>query len=172
MKLRILIGVLAVITFSGCQSLLFDRYPGTVQSEFPEQMRGRYEFYDQVLAPDTVDFYVGKNSFTQMNKDEVKITFLDPEDILSVYKNQYFLFRKEQDRWAGIALKYTANEIQLIPIDAANKKYTKYFSDVKLVEDPQNKEVKNYQVKMNEEELMKYLKKRKNKQFVLKRVEY
>jgi hypothetical protein len=168
-----------VWVLSACQPLKFDRYAGTVQNEIPEKYRGKYEFFNRTLSPDTSTIWIGKNSYTQIDKDHTEIYFLDSINVFSSYKNYDFLSRKDDDKWTSFHVRKKKENILLIPIIVEGKvknKYSflkKYFSEVdtipgKIVAPDKS----SYNVKMNEDELVKYVNKIKKQSLTLKKVPF
>jgi hypothetical protein len=182
MKMKIqktyLLCLAVLLTMTACQPLRFDRFPGEAQQEIPEAYRGKYVFYNKDLLADTTTVYIGKNSFTQIQKDNTRIDFLDEQHVFSAYKQQSFYFSQENERWSGFFIGKSGDDVIVTPIivtkDNKNPERTlrKYFPDVRMVEDTGRLEKQSYYVRMDEEGLMKYMKKLKKQKFLLKKVPY
>lgn len=177
---KVLFYISVLILASGCQALKFDRYAGVEQKEIPESYRGKYEAFNKTFGPDTTVVWVGKTSYTQIDKEKTEIYFLDSTHVFSVYKGSDFLSIKEEDgRWTSFYVRKNNNDILLTPIVVEGKikhKHTflkKYFSEVDTVSGKSNLQDKtSYNVKMNEEELVNYLKKIKKQNLTLKKVPF
>lgn len=169
MKL-ILYSILVALTISSCQSINFDRYPGTAMQEFPENLRGKYtNVMKNNNTYDTISVYISKDAYTIYNNSETAIDFLDSTHVFSNYQNNYFLFVKENAFWSGYSVKKNKNGITVLNISIPNKgdnnkkiKYiSKYFDDVKLAKTTSVVGGVECTAKMNEENLLKYLKRNK-----------
>ncbi len=170
--------ILVAFGLSGCHPLRFDRYPGISHAEFPEDFRGKYEFYNNSIQPDSLSIYIGKNSYTQISKNATKIYFLDTSHVYSTYKDKHFIFWEQKEQWSGILLNRTDGQLIVTPIipnkNTKNEKgfIEKYFGEVQLIKDEEESEKLSYYAKMNEEQLLKYLKKIKKNKFTLTKVPY
>ncbi len=180
-KLKILFFLLSIVVLlSSCQSLQFDRAPGIAQNEFPENIRGKYEFFNNVLKKDTLIIWVGKNSLTQIDGDNIKIDFLDSTHIYSTYKGNKFYFQKEASgKWMGFLMSESGKDLKITPYIALSKNdaqknfklLKKYFSSVEITEANAKDKKADFNIKMNEEELIRFTKKIKKQNVILKRVQ-
>jgi hypothetical protein len=166
-----------LLSFAACQPLRFDRYEGTSLKEIPEKYIGKYEFFNKTLSPDTAIIWIGKKSYTQINASKTEINFLDSTHVFSTYKNYDFLSHKEDGRWVSFYVKKKGDNIVVTPIVVSrkvkNKKafLEKYFSKVDTTGSTgKDIEKSSFSVKMNEEELLRYLKKIKKESLTLKKV--
>lgn len=166
-KLSYLLLCIAFVGF-GCQSIKFDRYPGEALKEFPENMRGKYVSGGK-LVNDTVTVWISKDSYTIYDNHETSINFLDSNHVYSVYKNNYFLFAKEEGAWLGFHITKNRKGIGALQIavpskgDLASKRnaVSKYFADVKCDENTKILDMITCTAKMDESSLLKYVKKNK-----------
>ncbi len=152
----------------GCQSIKFDRYPGTPMAEFPENIRGKYVSGGK-LANDTVTVWISKDSYTIYDNHQTSVNFLDSNHVYSMYKNNYFLFAKEEGYWLGFHITKNKKGIGALQIavptkgniDERRKAVGKYFSDVKCDDNTKILDMITCTAKMDENSLLKYVKKNK-----------
>lgn len=179
MKKIILFIFLAAILAS-CESIQFDKYPGSKLDSVPDMFRGEYQLTFKGTKKtesmeDSTTVFISKNSFTQIGKKETTIKFLSDSVVISTDNGNYFVSEREGSSWKCTQLIPGDGLIQVRDFyvkaennEQAGKVLKKYFSNVKPVETSQGK---SFIVKMNEKELMKYAKKQlKEINWVLKRV--
>lgn len=163
-----------LVILNSCQTIKFDRYPGTTMPEFPENMRGKYNVIVKKSGthPDTATIYVSKNSYTIYDDKNTAIDFLDSSHVLSSYDNNYFLFVKKENYWSGYFVekkKYGLSVLNIaVPSKGSDSKRLKmvsrYFSGVKCEKTNNLFDIIECTAKMDENGLMKYIKKnRRNK---------
>lgn len=172
------------IFISGCQLLRFDRYPGTATTEIPQTYCGTYQLIDKrhIKPNDTVIVIVDKYSYTQIEKNKKTVTFLDSTHIFSTFQNHHFLFEKEADYWIGFSVAKKGNNLSLIPLIPSRKAkdklklLKKYFDNVELVKGTQlidgEEQIDDsyYKVRMDEDQLLRYLSKLKKQNVTFKNV--
>jgi hypothetical protein len=167
MKIKLLI-LLIIVVATGCQSLKFDRYPGEKQSSFPQELQGKYLYiHESNNKSDTDTIIVSKSTYSTIESGITTLKVLDAENVFSTVNASYFYFTKNESNWIGFEIKKQKEGLILIPIINPTKKSTKrnqkilnkYFEDVKLVSKSNNLENSTFSVKMNEENLLKYIKK-------------
>ncbi len=165
-----LYSILIALVLSSCQSIKFDRYPGEVMNEFPEDLRGKYtHIMKNNNTYDTVSVYISKDAYTIYNNTETAIDFLDSTHVFSAYQNNYFLFVKEDAYWSGYSVKKNKAGITVlnisVPSKGDNKKklknLSKYFENVFLVKTTSVVGGVECTAKMNEENLLRYIKRNK-----------
>ncbi len=165
-----LYSIFIVLVLSSCQSIKFDRYPGTAMQEFPENLRGKYtSVMKNNSSFDTISVYISKDAYTIFNNKETEIDFLDSMHVFSEYQHNYFLFVKEDAYWSGYSVKKNKKGITVLNISVPNKGdhaknlklLSKYFTDVKLTKTSSVVGGVECTAKMDEKNLLKYLKKNK-----------
>lgn len=164
---------------SSCDVIHFNRFPGTAQDTIPNALRGQYELIvkqGNKEKPDTLTVYIGKNSFTQIDKEEVQIKFLNDSMVFSVFEKNYFLSERESNLWTSNLIKVEGKNLKLFLIEINEKedadkiaKLKKYFPNVRI-QQLENKKI--IVAEMNEAKLVKFVSKElKKKGLKLKRVE-
>jgi len=162
--------ILLAFVFASCQSIKFDRYPGEAMQSIPENYRGKYtHIMKSASGLDTISLYIAKDAFTIFDKKETSIEFLDSNHVFSNYKNNYFLFVKDEAYWSGYSLQKNKNKLTVLSISVPNKgdnvqkvkKISKYFADVKCIKTNNMLNMVDCTAKMDEKNLLKYIKKNK-----------
>ncbi len=168
--------LLLAIVFASCQSIKFDRYPGEALQSIPEEFRGKYtHIMKNGSSFDTISVYISKDAYTIFNKKETAIDFLDSTHVFSSYKNNYFLFVKNEGYWSGYSVKKKKSELTVLNISVPNrgdnirkvKVISKYFADVKCVKTSSMLNMVECTAKMDEKNLLKYIKKNKRNKMKL-----
>lgn len=177
MKIKLLI-LLIIVVATGCQSLKFDRYPGEKQSAFPQELQGTYLYiHESNNKSDTDTIIVSKNSYSTIESGIKTLKVLDTENVFSTYSSRNFYFMKNESNWIGFEIKKYRKGLLLVPIINPTKKSTKrderilnkYFEEVKLVSNKSELSKGTFSVKMNEDNLLKYIK--KNNRFSIKLIQ-
>lgn len=178
-KLKYILVLIAIIA-SSCSSLKFDRYAGTSLNEFPEDYRGKYINTDISLNDtDTLVLYISANSFSLIDEKQTSIEFLDENTVFTKYKKQHFIFMNDNGYWSGFAVNKKENKISMIPLTGPLKNDTikdtkilsRYFQEVKVLKGINSLEKPSYVVKMNDDKLLKYIKRIKKHKVVFTQVQ-
>lgn len=171
MKLKLYIFLIAII-FTGCQSIKFDKYPGKALDEFPSDIQGKYKYIPSGNTDkDTVIIFISKNSYSILGESQTSINFLDSSNVFSEYKQNKFMFVKDGEYWSGFNIKKGKKGLIIIPflspkgnnISKNSKFLSKYFSNVTWVPSTNKLESGTFSASMNEDNLLKYI--RKNKRY-------
>jgi len=167
------------VIISSCDLIHFDRYPGVSQDSIPVEFRGEYRMVlkrESKGEPDTNTVYIGKNSFTQIEKDNVQIKFLSDSVVLSKVNSNYYLSERENNKWICNAIKPMGKDLEVYLVELKGKNETeklkllnKFFKNGK-VQMLENKKI--FTAPMDEKKLELFVsKKLKNLGIKLKRVE-
>lgn len=167
--------VLLSVLFSACEMIYFDRAPGKILNEIPEELRGNYRAIDKIkkINTDSVE-KITVFSKSWINNDEE--THLSDSVLISIYGAYYFLsMRKNSQFWNCYIINKTSQGFYIYPVvipdGSVNKKIRilkEFFGDIKTFYDYENKE--KYWAKMDEKKAIKYLK-RKLKPFEYYKIE-
>jgi hypothetical protein len=166
---------LSVIIFSSCQSLKFDRYPGNVLAEIPGEFQGSFIYvHDNKNASDTDTIVIASKYYSTIENGKTVKTVLDSANVFSQYGSNYFLFMKSEPYWIGFLVYKKDRDLFLAPFISPTKNNSKkdlrvlnkYFEEVNKVKGKTQLESETYSMKMNEENLLKYIK--KHKRFTIK----
>lgn len=167
-----------LLIFTSCQSIKFDRYPGKMLTEIPDVYQGKYLYVlkDKSLN-DTVTVFVSKSSFSIIGKSNTSIQFLDTNNVFSNYNYHDFMFVKDGEFWSGFNIEKSNKGINVIPFLSPtgtnfnkNKKVlSKYFNNVNWIKSTNKMESGTFSANMNEDNLLKYI--RKNRRFSIKLLE-
>lgn len=167
MKIKLLI-VSLVVVLSGCQALKFDRYPGNAIPNFSEELQGTYIIIDNIKNLSDTDTLT-ITPYTILENGESIFDLVDTQYVVSVYKSDYFLFINRAQFWMGCVLQKNENELIVTPILNPNPKKSnsrrnfrilkRYFDNVNMLTNKEKINVDGFSVKMDEEQLLKYLKK-------------
>lgn len=177
-KLKYILALIVIIA-SSCSSLKFDRYAGQSLEQFPEEYRGKYINADLSLNDtDTLVLYISSNSYSVIDNKQTSIDFLDEKHVFTVYKKQHFIFINEDNYWSGFAVNKKANKISMIPLTGPLKNDTirdakilkRYFQEVRVIKGINNLEKSGYFVEMNEDKLLKYIKRIKKHKVIFTQV--
>lgn len=174
MKLKLYILYILLI-FTSCQSIKFDRYPGKMLSEIPEKYQGKYLYIlKDKSSNDTVTVFVSKSSFSIIGKSNTSIQFLDSNNVFSNFNNHDFIFVKDGDFWSGFNIEKSKKGLNVVPFLSPsgtnfnkNKQVlSKYFDNVNWIKSTNKMENGTFSAKMNEANLIRYI--RKNKRYSIK----
>ena len=171
--------LISLVCLSACDVVHFNRIPGTAQDTIPAEFRGEYMLAIKKKEKsnlDTLTFYVGKNSYTRIDKNEVEIKFLSDSLMFSRYGDFYFLSEKQLGMWTTNVLKLKGKDLYvfLVEVNGSSssdklKTLKKYFNNAR-VEVNGTQEI--FAADMNEEKMLKYVSKNlKHKGVKLNRIE-
>ena len=171
--------ILLAACFTSCDVVHFNKYPGVMQDSIPEGFRGEFVMDFKKAEKDSseaITIFIGKNSYTVIEKEAVEIKFLNDSIVFSKLGKDYYLSEKQNNFWAVNFLSIDGNNLKvyLLEVDGKDKKtklkiLKKYFTNVK-VQQIENRPT--FLADMNEEKIQKYISKELNKKGVtLKRVE-
>lgn len=177
MKTKLFVFIILIVA-TGCQSLKFDRYPAEKQIVFPQELQGTYLYVhksDNKSDTDTIVVY--RDSYKTIESGQSTIKALDAENVFSIYNEHYFLFMKNESFWIGFEIQKHKKGLLLHPIVNPTKNsrkkdekiLNKYFDDVKVVTNDSKLSKGTFSLKMNEENLLKYMK--RNKRFAIKLIQ-
>lgn len=165
MKVNLII-VSLVFVLSGCQALKFDRYPGNAIPKFSEELQGKYIIIDNskhLSDTDTITIA----PYIILENGKAIFNLADTQFVVSVYKSNYFLFTKREQFWMGCVLRRNDTELIVTPILKPNKSNSRrdfrilkrYFDHVTRITNKDKMSEEGFSVKMDEENLLQYLKK-------------
>jgi len=167
-KLSFFVALVAV-SLSACQAVDFDRYPGTAQKEFPDNLVGKYFALVDDQGHDTLWMEIKQNEIFAESREQIHGSKLDEQHVYSSYKNHHYYFISDTGMWNGFELARSKKNLTVTPFMlrhsksnfAANKKtLDRYFSGSFV----NHNGVEVWRVNMDEKGLQKYARKmRKNK---------
>lgn len=170
---------MSMFVLTSCDVVHFNRYPGIAQDTIAQELRGEFKI-SMMKSPkdikDTLTLYIGKNSYTKIEKEKVEIIFLSDSLVFSNWKGNYFLSEKHLGFWTCIFLKADGKDVIAYYVEVNEKddagrlkKLSKYFENVKQIQDGDRK---IFSVDMNEAKLLKFVSKELRKKGIkLKRIE-
>lgn len=171
--MKYLASLFILISLAACQMGKFDRYPGTVQKSFPENMRGTYYF---VIPPkfksatsgikegDTVMYVITENTISMIDTAGKRTQQkLDKEQVLTLVEGKHYVVSSKDKTykkyWNCMVYESDKNSLSIYPaIDETRKsELNKYFDRTFIGLNESKDSVYSYT--MNEKSFVEYFRK-------------